>query len=318
MFDYSHSVGPYAQGDSELALRVLREKHHRTGHAPNAWHYGAVFLAFLNAGDEAGALAIQSEWRSLQSRDAAEQLGRSGNVVVAHGVLESVGDGVGDGSGDLVGGRARDRVGDHVGDRIGDRVRHRVEHGPSNDFRGGVGDSSDDSRTGQLLRGIVMKRGGGVNGFNYDGAVDDRRPPGLGGVPPSPSPVERKGKRVAGASVVAAVEAAGAPGDRFRPSDLLSLASTHADAGSWSECLDVLDTAQEVRSTRLAGGVSVRAVAMSIGFSVRSFVLRLFCFVLFWFRFYLRDLVFVSRLGFVYLVVVSVLCIDLWCGSGFG
>lgn len=247
-------------------------------------------------------MAVQSEWRSLQSRDAAEQLGRSANVVVAGSVLESVGDGVGDGCGDLVGVHARDRVGDRVGgqigDQVGDQVRHRVGHGAINDSRGGVGDSSDDSRAGQLLRGIVMQRGGGVNGISYDGAVDDRRPPGLRGVPRSPSPVERKGTRVAEAEAVAAVGAAGAPGDRFRPSDLLSLASTHADAGAWSECLDVLDTAQEVRSTCLAGGVSVRAVASSIDFYVCSFVIRLFCFVLFWFRFYLRDLVFVSRLIF--------------------
>lgn len=37
-----------------------------------------------------------------------------------------------------------------------------------------------------------------------------------------------------------------APGDRFQPQDLLSVASFHADNGAWEDCLDVLDTAQEV------------------------------------------------------------------------
>lgn len=38
-----------------------------TGYSPNAWHYGGVFLSFLKAGDETGALAIQSEWRDIQA-----------------------------------------------------------------------------------------------------------------------------------------------------------------------------------------------------------------------------------------------------------
>ena len=139
-----HSAGPHStasnvQGDPELALRVLREKQPRTGHAPNAWHHGAVFLAFLKAGNEAGALAIQSEWRSLQSRDAAEQLGS-----VADGVVEGVGEGFGDGLGDRFGGRASARVGDRVADSA------------SNDSRNGVGDTSDGSRAGQLLRGVTI------------------------------------------------------------------------------------------------------------------------------------------------------------------
>lgn len=40
--------------------------------------------------------------------------------------------------------------------------------------------------------------------------------------------------------------AAVAPGDRFQPVDLLCLAAFHADNGAWSDCLDVLDAAQEV------------------------------------------------------------------------
>lgn len=40
--------------------------------------------------------------------------------------------------------------------------------------------------------------------------------------------------------------AAAAPGDRFQPLDLLCLAAFHADNGAWSDCLDVLGTAQEV------------------------------------------------------------------------
>lgn len=45
--------------------------------------------------------------------------------------------------------------------------------------------------------------------------------------------------------------AAVAPGDRFEPIDLLCLAAFHADNGAWSDCLDILDAAQEVGSYRL-------------------------------------------------------------------
>lgn len=158
---------------------MLREKHRRTGHKPNAWHYGAVFLGFFRAGDEAGALAIQSEWRSLQGRDAVEQLGRSGaSCGDAGGVVDSRAPGLG-----------------------GRGLQFSVE---------GAG------------RGAVAATGFGADEDNF------RRSGGGEG------------------------SAAGAPGDRFRPSDLLSLALSHADIGAWSECLDVLDTAQEV-STKAGG-----------------------------------------------------------------
>ncbi|CBJ26941.1 expressed unknown protein [Ectocarpus siliculosus] len=52
--------------------------------------------------------------------------------------------------------------------------------------------------------------------------------------------------------------AAAAPGDRFQPLDLLCLAAFHADNGAWSDCLDVLGTAQEVSRTARA---AVRAKA---------------------------------------------------------
>lgn len=55
-----------AQGDSDLACGLLREVDGATGHRPNSWHYGAVFLACLKAGDEDGALSVQSEWREMQ------------------------------------------------------------------------------------------------------------------------------------------------------------------------------------------------------------------------------------------------------------
>lgn len=57
----------------------MREIEPSTGHLPNCWHYGAVFWAYLHSGDEAGALAIQSEWRALQSQAAVVRLGRGGD-----------------------------------------------------------------------------------------------------------------------------------------------------------------------------------------------------------------------------------------------
>ncbi|CAM9110996.1 unnamed protein product [Ectocarpus fasciculatus] len=64
------------QGDAELGLGLLREIEGSTGYSPNAWHYGGVFLSFLKAGDETGALAIQSEWRHIQAREATERMRR--------------------------------------------------------------------------------------------------------------------------------------------------------------------------------------------------------------------------------------------------
>lgn len=47
-------------------MQLLREVGVNTRHEPNGWHYGAVSMACLKAGDEDGALSVQSEWRDKQ------------------------------------------------------------------------------------------------------------------------------------------------------------------------------------------------------------------------------------------------------------
>lgn len=61
-------------------------------------------------------------------------------------------------------------------------------------------------------------------------------------------PLEGRGSVEQGAGGVSSARerVAGAPGDRFEPLDLLCLAVFHADNGAWTDCLDVLDTVQEV------------------------------------------------------------------------
>ncbi|CAM9449189.1 unnamed protein product, partial [Ectocarpus sp. 8 AP-2014] len=179
-FSYSSIIDALArQGDAELGLRLLREIHVSTGYSPNAWHYGGVFLSFLKAGDETGALAIQSEWRDIQAREATERMRRGA-------------DGSG-GDGDCSERRSRNGRIDPNSDKNGARTAHR---------------------------GVAKQ--------------------------------DPEGQR-------AVVElAAAAPGDRFQPLDLLCLAAFHADNGAWSDCLDVLGTAQEVSRTARA---AVRAKA---------------------------------------------------------
>lgn len=58
--------------------------------------------------------------------------------------------------------------------------------------------------------------------------------------------VASAGERDAGGVSSAGECSAGPPGDRFQPFDLRSLAAFHADNGAWADCLDVLDSAQEV------------------------------------------------------------------------
>ncbi|CAM9155364.1 unnamed protein product, partial [Hapterophycus canaliculatus] len=192
-FSYSSILDALArQGKPELGLRLLREIHEATDHLPNAWHYGAVFLSFLRAGEESGALAVRSEWRDMQAREAMERMRRGPTGAD------------GDGSGGTAGADS--------------------------------GQVLQDSRTTT------------PNGDRHSGTRIDK------------TSTEISEEADWGGEKVEAV----APGDRFQPVDLLCLAAFHADNGAWSDCLDVLDAAQEVnRSAR--GAVRARANELLLG-----------------------------------------------------
>ncbi|CAN0212310.1 unnamed protein product, partial [Ectocarpus sp. 13 AM-2016] len=185
------------KADAELGLRLLREIHVSTGYSPNAWHYGGVFLSFLKAGDETGALAIQSEWRDIQACNAREAM---------------------------------------------ERMRPGAE-------KSGGADSDGSERRSRNGRTDPNSDKNGARTAQRDAAIQDP-----------------EGQR-------AVVElAAAAPGDRFQPLDLLCLAAFHADNGAWSDCLDVLGTAQEVSRTARAA-VRAKANELLLGRTERGEVI---------------------------------------------
>ncbi|CAB1117846.1 unnamed protein product [Ectocarpus sp. CCAP 1310/34] len=197
-FSYSSIIDALArQGDAELGLRLLREIHVSTGYSPNAWHYGGVFLSFLKAGDETGALAIQSEWRDIQACNARE-------------------------------------------------ATERMRPGADRSFSANGDSSERRSRSGRTDPNSDKN---GARSAKRGAAIQDP-----------------EGQR-------AVVElAAVAPGDHFQPLDLLCLAAFHADNGAWSECLDVLGTAQEVSRTARAA-VRAKANELLLGRTERGEVI---------------------------------------------
>ncbi|CAM9591736.1 unnamed protein product [Scytosiphon promiscuus] len=226
-FSYSSVLDALArQGNAELGLRLLREIHGATGHLPNSWHYGAVFLSFLRAGDESGAVAVRSEWRDLQANEAMEHMRRSPS---------STGD-------DDSGGPA-----DAGPDQASQHSRMKTSNGAR---YSGTGRETISNSLGQRAP-TPTGRLSGERPFAEEFA--------------GPEAEVGLGRNISENADWGPEEAAAvAPGDRFQPIDLLCLAAFHADNGAWSDCLEVLDAAQEVsRSARSA--IRARANELLLG-----------------------------------------------------
>lgn len=86
----------------------------------------------------------------------------------------------------------------------------------------------------------MSQAAGGVSSGGDGGRGDKRHGPTTAAATPTKDDGGGEVPNAAGDSPAAA------PGDRFEPSNLLCLAAFHADNGAWADCLDVLDTAQEV------------------------------------------------------------------------